>query len=439
MNFDHSDKVQTLLAQLKAFMDEHIYPREREHDDWVDDTANLWRHWPGLEPLKAEARKLGLWNLFLPHEYGAISPGLTNLEYAPLAELMGRVPWSSEVFNCAAPDTGNMEVLARYGTPAQQAQWLQPLLDGQIRSAYVMTEPQVASSDATNVALQITEDGDDLVLNGRKWWISGIMDPRCTLLLVMGRHLPDGPRHAQHSTVIVPRDTPGLTIVRNQKVFGRMHSPGGEAELRFDNLRVPKANLILGPGRGFEIAQGRLGPGRIHHCMRSIGQAQRALETMCRRVANRTAFGRKLAEQSSIRQDVARSFCDIEQARLLTLKAADTMDKHGNKVARDLIAAIKVVAPIMAQTVIDRAIQAHGGMGVSDDTELAYFWAINRFVRIADGPDEVHMGQLGRQKIAEYAALAAQGRSPADPSGVAPAHPAGTAGASVVQAAARRA
>ena len=439
MNFDHSDKVQTLLAQLKAFMDEHIYPREREHDDWVDDTANLWRHWPGLEPLKAEARKLGLWNLFLPHEYGAISPGLTNLEYAPLAELMGRVPWSSEVFNCAAPDTGNMEVLARYGTPAQQAQWLQPLLDGQIRSAYVMTEPQVASSDATNVALQITEDGDDLVLNGRKWWISGIMDPRCTLLLVMGRHLPDGPRHAQHSTVIVPRDTPGLTIVRNQKVFGRMHSPGGEAELRFDNLRVPKANLILGPGRGFEIAQGRLGPGRIHHCMRSIGQDQRALETMCRRVANRTAFGRKLAEQSSIRQDVARSFCDIEQARLLTLKAADTMDKHGNKVARDLIAAIKVVAPIMAQTVIDRAIQAHGGMGVSDDTELAYFWAINRFVRIADGPDEVHMGQLGRQKIAEYAALAAQGRSPADPSGVAPAHPAGTAGASVVQAAARRA
>jgi acyl-CoA dehydrogenase len=436
MNFDHSEKVQTLLAQLRAFMDAHIYPKEREHDDWVDDPVNLWKHWPGLEPLKAEARRLGLWNLFLPHEYGAISPGLTNLEYAPLAELMGRVPWSSEVFNCAAPDTGNMEVLARYGTPAQQAQWLQPLLDGQIRSAYVMTEPQVASSDATNVALQITEDGDDLVLNGRKWWISGIMDPRCTLLLVMGRHLPDGPRHAQHSTVIVPRDTPGLTIVRNQKVFGRMHSPGGEAELRFENLRVPKANLILGPGRGFEIAQGRLGPGRIHHCMRSIGQAQRALETMSRRVANRTAFGRKLADQSSIRQDVAKSFCEIEQARLLTLKAADTMDKHGNKVAKDLIAAIKVVAPRMAQTVIDRAIQAHGGMGVSDDTELAYFWAINRFVRIADGPDEVHMSQLGRQKIAEYAAIPAQGRSPADASGVAPAHPAGTTGASVVRAAA---
>jgi len=437
MNFDHSEKVQTLLAQLQAFMDQHVYPAEREHDDWVDDPAHLWQHWPGLEPLKAEARRQGLWNLFLPHEYGAISPGLTNLEYAPLAELMGRVPWSSEVFNCAAPDTGNMEVLARYGTPAQQAQWLQPLLAGAIRSAYVMTEPQVASSDATNVALQITEDGDDLVLNGRKWWISGIMDPRCTLLLVMGRDMTlgaDAPRHAQHSTVIVPRGTPGLTIVRNQKVFGRLHSPGGEAELRFDNLRVPKANLILGPGRGFEIAQGRLGPGRIHHCMRSIGQAQRALETMCRRVDSRKAFGRKLSEQSSIRQDVAKSFCEIEQARLLTLKAADMMDKHGNKVAKDLIAAIKVVAPRMAQTVIDRAIQAHGGMGVSDDTELAYFWAINRFVRIADGPDEVHMAQLGRQKVAEYAALPAKGRSPADASGAAPAHPAGTAGASVVRA-----
>jgi acyl-CoA dehydrogenase len=414
-------------------MDQHIYPNERAHDDWVEDPAHLWQHWPGLDALKAEARAQGLWNLFLPHEYGAISPGLTNLEYAPLAELMGRVPWSGEVFNCSAPDTGNMEVLARYGTPAQQAQWLAPLLAGEIRSAYVMTEPQVASSDATNVSLQITDDGDDLVLNGRKWWISGVMDPRCTLLLVMGRHLPENGRHQQHSTVIVPRGTPGLTIVRNQKVFGRFNSPSGEAELRFDNLRVPKANLVLGPGRGFEIAQGRLGPGRIHHCMRSIGQAQRALETMCRRVENRTAFGRKLAEQSSIRKDVARSFCEIEQARLLTLKAADTMDKHGNKVAKDLIAAIKVVAPSMAQTVIDRAIQAHGGMGVSDDTELAYFWAINRFVRIADGPDEVHMAQLGRQKIQEYAAIPAKGRSPADASGVAPAHPAGTTGASVVR------
>jgi acyl-CoA dehydrogenase len=437
MNFDHSDKVKTLLAQLDAFMDQHVYPAERAHDDWVDDPAHLWQHWPGLDALKELARAQGLWNLFLPHEYGAISPGLTNLEYAPLAERMGRVPWSAEVFNCSAPDTGNMEVLARYGSPAQQAQWLQPLLAGSIRSAYVMTEPQVASSDATNVALRIDDDGDHLVLNGRKWWISGVMDPRCTLLLVMGRHLPDASRHQQHSTVIVPRDTPGLTIVRNQKVFGRYNSPGGEAELRFENVRVPRSNLILGPGRGFEIAQGRLGPGRIHHCMRSIGQAQRALETMCRRVDSRTAFGRKLAEQGSIRQDVARSFCEIEQARLLTLKAADVMDKHGNKVAKDLIAAIKVVAPQMAQTVIDRAIQAHGGMGVSDDTELAYFWSINRFVRIADGPDEVHMAQLGRQKIAEFAAVPAKGRSPADASGVAPAHPAGTAGASVTRPAGR--
>jgi len=434
MNFEHSDKVQTLLAQLEAFMDAHVYPNERAHDDWVNDPTRLWQHWPGLDALKAQARAQGLWNLFLPHEYGAHSPGLTNLEYAPLAEVMGRVPWSSEVFNCSAPDTGNMEVLARYGTPAQQAEWLAPLLAGEIRSAYVMTEPQVASSDATNVALRIEDDGDELVLNGRKWWISGIMDERCKLLLVMGRHLTDGPRHAQHSTVIVPRGTPGLTIVRNQKVFGRLHSPGGEAELLFENVRVPKAHLILGPGRGFEIAQGRLGPGRIHHCMRSIGQAQRALETMCRRVDNRTAFGRKLADQSSIRQDVARSYCEIEQARLLTLKAADTMDKHGNKVAKDLIAAIKVVAPQMAQTVIDRAIQAHGGMGVSDDTELAYFWTINRFVRIADGPDEVHMSQLGKSKITAYAALPAKGGSPADASGVAPAHPAGTAGAKVARA-----
>ena len=411
MNFDHSDKVQTLLAQLDAFMDQHVYPNERAHDDWVHDPDKLWQYWPGLDALKAEARKQGLWNLFLPHDYGHFSPGLTNLEYAPLAEVMGRVPWSSEVFNCAAPDTGNMEVLARYGTPAQQAQWLQPLLDGEIRSAYVMTEPQVASSDATNLETSILPDGDDYVLNGRKWWISGIMDPRCTLLLVMGKTLPDNPRHQQHSTIIVPRDTPGLTIVRNQKVFGRMHSPGGEAELRFDNLRVPKTNLLLGEGRGFEIAQGRLGPGRIHHCMRSIGQAQRALETMCRRVDNRVAFGRKLADQGSIRQDVARSFCEIEQARLLTLKAADRMDRHGNKGAKDLIAAIKVVAPQMAQTVADRAIQAHGGMGVSDDTEIAYFFALNRFLRLADGPDEVHMAQLGKQKIREYGALPAKGVS----------------------------
>jgi acyl-CoA dehydrogenase len=280
-----------------------------------------------------------------------------------------------------------------------------PLLDGEIRSAYVMTEPAVASSDATNVSTTIVRDGDDYVINGRKWWISGVMDPRCKLLLVMGRTLPDNPRHEQHSTIIVPRDTPGVSIVRNQTVFGRMHSPGGEAEMLFENVRVPASSMILGEGRGFEIAQGRLGPGRIHHCMRSIGQAQRALEIMARRVENRVAFGRKLADQSSIRQEVARSYCEIEQARLLTLKAADQMDRYGNKKAKDIIAAIKVVAPQVARTVADRAIQAHGGMGVSDDTEIAYFFALNRFLRIADGPDEVHMSQLGKMKIQEYNAL----------------------------------
>ncbi|MEN6541832.1 acyl-CoA dehydrogenase family protein [Parvibaculum sp.] len=402
MNFEHTDKVKTLIAKLQGFMDEHIYPNEQAHFDWASNHANLWKHWPGLDVLKEKAKEEGLWNLFLPHEYGEWSPGLTNLEYAPLAEIMGRVPWSSEVFNCAAPDTGNMEVLAKYGSPAQQKQWLRPLLDGEIRSAYVMTEPQVASSDATNIETSIRADGDDYVINGRKWWISGIMDPRCKVLLIMGKTNPDAARHVQQSTIIVPRDTPGIHIVRNQSVFNSHNSPGGEAELRLENVRVPKSNLILGEGRGFEIAQGRLGPGRIHHCMRSIGQAQRALEIMARRVENRVAFGKKLSDQSSIRQDVARSYCEIEQARLLTLKAADAMDRYGNKVARDLIAAIKVIAPQMAQTVCDRAIQAHGGMGVSADTPIASFFTLNRFLRIADGPDEVHMSQLGKLKIAEY-------------------------------------
>jgi acyl-CoA dehydrogenase len=329
---------------------------------------------------------------------------LSNLEYAPLAEIMGRVPWSSQVFNCSAPDTGNMEVLAKFGSPEQQEKWLKPLLNGEIRSAYVMTEPQVASSDATNLELSITPDGDDYVINGRKWWISNAMHPRCEIFIVMGKTDFDAPRHAQHSQILVPRDTPGVQIVRHQTVFGSYNSPGGESELRFDNVRVPKENLILGEGRGFEIAQGRLGPGRIHHCMRSIGQAQRALEFMARRVDSRVAFGRKLADQSSIRQDVARSYCEVEMARLLTLKAADAMDRHGNKQAKDLIAAIKVVAPTMAQTVADRAIQAHGGMGVSEDTPIAYFFTLNRYVRITDGPEEVHMSQLGKQKIAEYVA-----------------------------------
>ncbi|MGI9573280.1 acyl-CoA dehydrogenase family protein [Alloalcanivorax xenomutans] len=402
MNFDHSEQTLELLARLQRFMDTYIAPREQEQHDWVTDPARVWQPWPGLEELKEKARAEGLWNLFLPKEYGDLSPGLSNLEYAPLCEIMGRIPWSAEVFNCSAPDTGNMEVLAKYGNAEQQERWLKPLMDGEIRSAYLMTEPQVASSDATNIETEIKSDGDDYVINGRKWWISGIMDPRCKVLLLMGKTDPDAPRHQQQSTVIIPRDTPGIHIVRNLTVFGSLNSPGGEAELRLENVRIPKRNLILGERRGFEIAQGRLGPGRIHHCMRSIGQAQRSLEIMARRVENRVAFGRKLSEQSSIRQDIARSFCDIEQARLLTLKAADRMDKYGNKDAKDLIAAIKVVAPQMAQNVTDRAIQAHGGMGVSDDTPIAHFFTLNRFVRIADGPDEVHMSQLGKMKIQEY-------------------------------------
>ena len=405
MNFDYTDKTRDLIARVEAFMAAHVYPAERERHEFVIDQNNLWQEWPGLEPLKARAKAEGLWNLFLPHEYGHWSPGLTNLEYAPLAEIMGRVPWSSEVFNCSAPDTGNMEVLAKYGSPEQQQSWLKPLLAGEIRSAYVMTEPQVASSDATNLEMSITADGEDYVINGRKWWISNFMHPQCTVLLVMGKTDFDAPRHLQHSTIIVPKDTPGVTVVRHQRVFGSLNSPGGECELRFDDVRVPRENLILGEGRGFEIAQGRLGPGRIHHCMRSIGQAQRALEIMARRVENRVAFGRKLSDQSSIRQDVARSFCEVEMARLLTLKAADRMDRFGNKDARDLIAAIKVIAPQMAQTVADRAIKSHGGMGVSDDTPVAEFFTLNRFLRLADGPDEVHMSQLGKQKITEYNAM----------------------------------
>lgn len=404
MNFEFSDKVAALIAQVEAFMDEHIYPNEKAYLDFVHDQNNLWQEWPGMEALKEKARAQGLWNLFLPHEYGEFSPGLTNLEYAPLAELFGRVPWSSQVFNCSAPDTGNMEVLAKFGSPEQQDKWLKPLLAGEIRSAYVMTEPQVASSDATNLELSIVPDGDDYVINGRKWWISNAMHPRCDIFIVMGKTDFDAPRHAQHSQILIPRDTPGVKVVRHLTVFGSHNSPGGEVELLFENVRVPKENLILGEGRGFEIAQGRLGPGRIHHCMRSIGQAQRALEYMARRVDSRVAFGKKLADQSSIRQDVARSFCEVEMARLLTLKAADAMDRYGNKQAKDLIAAIKVVAPTMAQTVADRAIQAHGGMGVCDDTPVAGFFTLNRFVRLTDGPEEVHMSQLGKQKIAEYVA-----------------------------------
>ncbi|WP_339709990.1 acyl-CoA dehydrogenase family protein [uncultured Sphingosinicella sp.] len=402
MDFEYSDKVKALRERVTAFMDAHVYPIEQERIDFQHDHANLWKPWPGIEGIKAKAKAEGLWNLFLPHEYGAWSPGLTNLEYAPLAELMGGVVGASEFFNCAAPDTGNMEVLAKYGTPEQQEKWLKPLLAGEIRSAYVMTEPEVASSDATNIATTIIADGDDYVINGRKWWISGVMDPRCKVYILLGRTPNDGPRHRQHSQIIIPADTPGIEIVRPLSVLESLHSPGGHCEMLFKNVRVPKENLILGEGRGFEIAQGRLGPGRIHHCMRLIGQAQRAVEYMARRVENRVAFGRKLSEQSSIRQDIARSFCEIEQARLLTLKAADAMDRYGNKVAKDLIAAIKIVAPQMAQTVADRAIQAHGAMGLSGDTPIAQIFVSGRYLRMADGPDEVHLSQLGKLKIAEY-------------------------------------
>lgn len=404
MNFEYSDKVVDLLARLEVFMDQHVYPAENAYYAFVQDAAHLWQEWPGMEDLKAKARAQGLWNLFLPEEYGAFSPGLSNLEYAPLAEMMGRVAWASQVFNCSAPDTGNMEMLAKFGSPAQQERWLVPLLAGEIRSAYAMTEPQVASSDATNLELSIRPDGDSYIVDGRKWWISNAMHPQCDIFIVMGKTDFAAPRHAQHSQILVPRDTPGLEIVRPQTIFGSLNSPGGEVELRFDNVRVPRENLILGEGRGFEIAQGRLGPGRIHHCMRSIGQAQRALEHMARRADSRVAFGKKLADQSSIRQDVARSFCEIEMARLLTLKAADAMDRYGNKKAKDLIAAIKIVAPTMAQTVADRAIQIHGGMGISDDTPIAHFFTLNRYIRITDGPEEVHMAQLGQLKIAEYVA-----------------------------------
>jgi acyl-CoA dehydrogenase len=405
MDFEYSDKVKALRAQLMDFMDAHVYPIEKERDHFHHDPANQWKRWPGTEDIKAKAKAAGLWNLFLPHEYGAWSPGLTNLEYAPLAEIMGRVIGASEYFNCSAPDTGNMEVLARYGSPEQQEQWLKPLLAGEIRSCYVMTEPDVASSDATNVATTIIADGDDYVINGRKWWISGALDPLTRVFILLGRTPNDGARHQQHSQILIPADTPGITIVRPLDVLHSQHSPGGHAELLFENVRVPRANLILGEGRGFEIAQGRLGPGRIHHCMRTIGQAQRALEYMAHRVSNRTAFGRKLADQGSIRQDVAWSFCEIEQARLLTLKAADAMDRHGNKVAKDLIAAIKVVAPRMTQTVADRAMQVFGGIGVASDFPPAAAFINARYLRLADGPDEVHLAQLGKQKIAELSAL----------------------------------
>lgn len=397
MNFSYNEKTLDLLGRLTAFMEEHIYPIETHYREWTE--ANLWQEYPGMKELKTKAKAAGLWNLFLPEDYGKFSPGLTNVEYAPLAEVMGRVLWASEVFNCNAPDTGNMEVLAKYGTSEQQSNWLQPLLDGKIRSAFLMTEPDVASSDATNIETSIVREGDEYVINGRKWWSTGAMNPNCKICVVMGKTKPDAPRHQQQSMILVPMDTPGLEIVRPLEAFGTLDSPLGHAEIQLTNVRVPAGNLLLGEGRGFEIAQGRLGPGRIHHCMRLIGAAQRSLELMIKRVGERTAFGRPLSKFSSIRHDIARSACEIEQARLLTFSAADRIDREGIKAAKELVAMIKIIAPSMAATVIDRAIQAHGGLGVSSDLPLAAFWVYARCIRLADGPDEVHMEQLGRMMV----------------------------------------
>ncbi len=398
MNFEFSDKVKEMQRRLQSFMDEHVYPNERTYHDQVE--ADRWRPVSVIEELKPKARAAGLWNLFLPaSEFGA---GLTNLEYAPLCEIMGRVAWSPEVFNCSAPDTGNMEVLERYGTSEQKERWLKPLLAGEIRSCFAMTEPAVASSDATNIEASIVRRGDEYVVNGLKWWSSGAGDPRCKIAIFMGKTDPAAPRHKQQSMLLVPMDAPGVKIRRLLTVFGYDHAPHGHGEVSFENVRVPVSNILLGEGRGFEIAQGRLGPGRIHHCMRLIGVAERALESMCRRAQSRVAFGKKIAEQGTMRAAIAASRMEIEQARLLTLKAAYMMDTAGNKAAKAEIAMIKAIAPNVALRVLDRAIQAHGAAGVSQDTFLASAWANSRTLRLADGPDEVHMESIAKQELAKW-------------------------------------
>jgi acyl-CoA dehydrogenase len=398
MDFELSPKTRALRERLETFMGAHIYPNEPRFEEEV--ARDRWTPAGIVEELKARARDEGLWNLFLPeHENGA---GLTNLEYAPLCEIMGRSPMAPEVFNCSAPDTGNMEVLVRYGTAEQKERWLQPLLAGKIRSCFAMTEPDVASSDATNIATRIARDGDSYVIDGKKWWSSGAGDPRCKIAILMGKTDPSAETHKQQSMILVPLGTPGVKIVRMLTVYGYDHAPHGHAEIHFENVRVPATNILLGEGRGFEIAQGRLGPGRIHHCMRCIGVAERALELMCRRVQTRVAFGKPLAEQGTIRADIAASRMEIEQARLLTLKAAYLMDKVGNKAARSEIAMIKVVAPNLALRVLDRAIQAHGGAGVSQDTFLASAWAMARTLRLADGPDEVHVESVAKWELGKH-------------------------------------
>jgi acyl-CoA dehydrogenase len=402
MNIEYSEKSKELQQRLISFIEAHVVPIEQEYITFQSATKNNWTRFPKIEVLKQKAKDAGLWNLFLPKDYGDLSPGLTNLEYAPLAEIMGRKIWVSEIFNCAAPDTGNMEVLAKYGDKAQKEQWLTPLMNGEIRSAFLMTEPEVASSDATNIETSIVLEGDEYVINGRKWWSSGAMDPNCKVAIVMGKSDPNAARHQQQSMVLVPMNAPGLEVVRPLSVFGYYDSPEGHAEIILKNVRVPKVNLILGEGRGFEIAQGRLGPGRIHHCMRLVGMAQYALELMSQRTLERATFGKKFHEYSSIRHEIAKSQCEIEQARLLTLSAADKMDKAGNKEAKDIIAMIKIIAPKMAQKVIDRAMQILGGKGVGPDTYLPHYFALARILRLADGPDEVHMYQLGKSCIKKY-------------------------------------
>ena len=400
MEFGYSEKVNHLRQRMTEFMDRSIYPNERTYHEQIAASGNPFHHPEIVDELKARARAEGLWNLFLPDsEYGA---GLTNLEYAPLAEITGRVHWAPEVFNCNAPDTGNMEILAQFGTPEQKDRWLRPLLDGEIRSAFAMTEPEVASSDATNIQLTIRREGDEYVLNGRKWWISGAMRPRCKIMIVMGKTAPDSPdRHRQQSMILVPTDTPGVTLVRNLPVFGYIENES-HCEVAFENVRVPVANLLGGEGEGFAIAEARLGPGRIHHCMRCIGAAQRALELMCERVVGRVAFGKPLAQQGVIQEWIAESATEIEQARLLTLKAAWMIETQGKKAAQNEIAMIKVVAPSLMTRVADRAIQAFGGAGVSNDFPLAAMYAGGRTLRLADGPDEVHKRAIARNILRRY-------------------------------------